>query len=763
VLSGGRAGALRILVTMPWGQRLGGAEAMLQAVLEGAPDSGHELELLFFEDGPWPQELRDAGFRVEIVPSGRLREPHRWARSVLALARIFRQRQPDLILNWSAKTHLYGSPAAVLAGMGDRVIWWQQSIPIRSWLDSVATLLPALAVGCYSEAAARAQRRLFPTRRTFVVAAGAPQPGAPQAGVEAQASAALPPLPAGRVVVGLVGRLQPWKGQDRMLRAQALLRERGHDIHLLIVGGDAYGLSADYAASLPRLVAELGLEDAVTMTDHVPDAGPYIEQMEVLVNASDPEPFGIVLLEGMARGVAVLAVDSGGPAEFIEQGVTGSLAGSGEPVDLADALEPLLGSPALRRRIGAAGREAYLRDFTDVAMRERFFGRLEGLLADRPRSAPCEVTIVAHDLGSVGGMERQLAELVLGLARLGHRVTVIARTCVLPPDSGVVFHRVRGPGRPFLIAYPWFLLAGSLAVWRWRRGVVQATGAIVLNRVDAIAIHCCHQAYTAMPGRPTPLFRCYGKAVGVLKRVGERWCVRRNGAARLVCVSEGVAAEMREYYPEAGERVLSIHNGVDTGAFAPGVRGAEARALRERLAIAPERLLAAFVGGDWEHKGLRLAIEALGEAQEWDLLVAGRGHQESYRALADSIGVAERVHWLGVVEDIQVVYELADAFVLPSSYETFSLVTFEAAASGLPILATAVNGVRELIEDSENGFLIERTPRDIAEHLTRLAADPRLRERLGDAARHSALRFGWERMVAAHDALFEALADPSGE
>ena len=55
-------------------------------------------------------------------------------------------------------------------------------------------------------------------------------------------------------------------------------------------------------------------------------------------------------------------------------------------------------------------------------------------------------------------------------------------------------------------------------------------------------------------------------------------------------------------------------------------------------------------------------------------------------------------------------YELADAFVLPSSYETFSLVTFEAAASGLPILATPVNGVRELIEDGRNGFLIAPDP-----------------------------------------------------
>src|SRR5580693_2569519 len=110
----------------------------------------------------------------------------------------------------------------------------------------------------------------------------------------------------------------------------------------------------------------------------------------------------------------------------------------------------------------------------------------------RPATA-VDVTIVAHDIGSVGGMERQLTELLLGLRQLGHNVTVIARTCDLPPESGVVFHRVRAPGRPFLLAYPWFMVSGTLAVRRRRRGVVQATGAIVLNRVDAIAVHYCHQ------------------------------------------------------------------------------------------------------------------------------------------------------------------------------------------------------------------------------------------------------------------------------
>lgn len=367
---------MRILITVPWGERLGGAEAMLQIVLDGARESGHELELVFFEPGSWPATLRDAGFRVEVIPAGRLRQAHRWIATVVQLARILRHRQPDLILNWMAKTQLYGSPAAALVGMADRVIWWQHGISARHWLDRCATALPAIAIGCSSSAAARAQARLSPSRPTFVVLPGVRVPAADRDEAPLELPAELP-------VIGLVGRLQPGKGQDRLLRALALLRERGHQSHAVIVGGDAFGLSSQYALSLPLLINQLGLVDAVTMTGQVPDAGPYIDQMDILVNACDFESFGIVLLEGMVRGVPVVAVNSGGPAELIEHGKTGLLAPSGEPMALADALEPLLVSSALRRTIGQAGQERFMQDFTDVAMCERFFHHLE-MLAGTP-------------------------------------------------------------------------------------------------------------------------------------------------------------------------------------------------------------------------------------------------------------------------------------------------------------------------------------------------------------------------------------------
>jgi UDP-glucose:(heptosyl)LPS alpha-1,3-glucosyltransferase len=368
-----------------------------------------------------------------------------------------------------------------------------------------------------------------------------------------------------------------------------------------------------------------------------------------------------------------------------------------------------------------------------------------------------EVTIVAHDIGPVGGMERQLVQLIKGLQGLGHEITVIGRVCELPPGCEVTFRRVSGPGRPFLLAYPWFLLAGSVAVRRWRRGVVQATGAIVLNPVDAIAVHYCQQAGIATATRATAFARAYAAVVERLNKVGERLCFSLNPAALFLCVSEGVSDELRHYYPRAAERVLTVHNGVDASAFAPGARDAEIASFRAQLGVAPERKLAAFVGGEWERKGLEEAIQALAEAREWDLVVAGAGDRDRYSRLAASLGVASAVHWLGVTRDVPLVFAVADALVFPSTYEAFPLVVLEAAAAGLPILATPVNGVRELLADGVSGLVIERDPGSIAAGLRTLAADPALAARMGAAAREAALGYSWERMVSAHHDLYQRI------
>jgi glycosyltransferase involved in cell wall biosynthesis len=342
---------LRVVVVAPWGERLGGAEEMLWQLLRHRDPARLEPAVAFLGDGPFVEEVGALGVATAVVPVGRLRSPGATLATVRRLARLLRGHRPDLVLAWSAKPQIYTAPAAMLARTGAPQLWWQHQIPDGHWVDRIATALPARAVGCSSAAGERAQARLRPRRPSFVVTPGIdPAPAAGADGLRERLA-----IPAGRAVVGIAGRLQPWKGQDRFLGAIAELRRRGHDVHALVVGGDAYGRSPEYVAGLERLVGELGLTGAVTMTGQVDDARPYLAAMDVAVNASVGEPFGIVLLEAMAAGRAVVAVAAGGPLEIIEPDVTGVLAPGGEPEELAAAIDGLLADPARRARIAAAG------------------------------------------------------------------------------------------------------------------------------------------------------------------------------------------------------------------------------------------------------------------------------------------------------------------------------------------------------------------------------------------------------------------------
>jgi glycosyltransferase involved in cell wall biosynthesis len=379
----------------------------------------------------------------------------------------------------------------------------------------------------------------------------------------------------------------------------------------------------------------------------------------------------------------------------------------------------------------------------------------------RRAPGPPQVTLVAHHVGEVGGMERVLTELALGLRRRGYEVTVVAYACDLPAGSGVTFRRVRGPSRPFVLSYPWFMLVGTLAVRRWRRGLVMATGAIILNRVDVVAIHYCHHVGPATPSRASWPFRVNARVSALLGKLAEKVCFPLNRPGRIVCVSEGVAAEVRQYFPALAERTIAIPNGVDLNVFAPGSRSEEeAAALRAALDIDPEQRVAIFVGSEWQRKGLEPAIRALALVDGWLLLVVGSGDRDRYETLARELGVADGLRWVGVSRDVAPLFQIADALVFPTSYEAFPLVALEAAASGVPILATPVNGVRELVSDGVNGFLITSDPRDIAGRLHMLSEDPALGERLGRAARDAALEYSWEKMVERHHRLYSSLAAP---
>jgi glycosyltransferase involved in cell wall biosynthesis len=372
---------LRVLVGMPFGEARGGAERFLRLVAERAAEHGLELHVVLHQEGPLARELEAAGVETSLVPLGRFRQLGAGLRALLALRRLMRAWRPDLVFSWLTRSHVYLAPAAALAGIPRRrVAWWQHHTPRDELLSRIATLVPAAAVFCASEAVAREQRGLWPRRRTIVAHCGIADPGE-MAAEELEALRARLGIPPGRAVVGLPGRLVRWKGQDRFLRAVARLRDEGRDVHALVVGGTGHGLDADFEPELRALADELGLAERTTFTGHVADPLPYLRLMDVLVNASVGEPFGLTLLEAQALGVPAVAVAEGGPLEIIEHGESGWLVPSGEPGALAEGIAAVLDDPALARRLSAGGRRSYETRFTAEASVARVAEAMRSVVA----------------------------------------------------------------------------------------------------------------------------------------------------------------------------------------------------------------------------------------------------------------------------------------------------------------------------------------------------------------------------------------------
>lgn len=353
---------MKVVITMHLGERLGGAENALWTFLRTVDRDRIEPVVVFLDSGAFASEVAELGLRTLMVPHGRLRRVHRTAIDLVRLARIFRAEQPDLVLNWLTKAQLHGAAAATLSGLAPRNAWWQWDFPELP-ADRVAAALPGRHIAACSAAVADAQQEIWPHHRPRIIWPGIDPPPRLRPDEVAALRRRLR-LPPDRPVVGIVGRLIPWKGQHHVLGALARLRAEGHDVHGLIVGGTAHGIAPEYEPHLRRIAHDLSLDEAVTFAGHQPDGMSYMQLMDVCVNASAREPFGIVVLEAMASGVPMVAVDHAGPREIIKSGESGVLAPSNSAEDLATAVRPLLGDTQVRDRIVRSGHRRYEESFT---------------------------------------------------------------------------------------------------------------------------------------------------------------------------------------------------------------------------------------------------------------------------------------------------------------------------------------------------------------------------------------------------------------
>jgi glycosyltransferase involved in cell wall biosynthesis len=184
----------------------------------------------------------------------------------------------------------------------------------------------------------------------------------------------------GGVLVTMVGHLRAWKGHDVVLRALAMLQPTERQrLRVLFIGGES-PLAAEYIAHLKASVRREGLDECVAFLGERRDALDYMNAADIVLHASTiPEPFGLVVLEGMSLGKPVIASKLGGPSEIVVPG-SGLLFDPAKPEELAALLRRMMTDPDERRRLGegAARRVADFALRKTVAAVERLYDELLG-------------------------------------------------------------------------------------------------------------------------------------------------------------------------------------------------------------------------------------------------------------------------------------------------------------------------------------------------------------------------------------------------
>ena len=353
----------------------GGATQVAIQLVNAARDSGRVEPLLVLRrkrrtDPARIAELEAAGVPLRVVPG--------WshAATILALVRVCREFRPDVLVAHGFSEHLWGRYAGLLAGVPhlvhvehntrERYTRWR--LAQTRWLAARSSRI----VGC-SEGVRRVLVDMgMPPGRTIAIPNGIRL--APFADADAV------PAPARTAGIVMVSRLSKQKDHPTLLRAVALLRDRGLSPPVLLAGAG----KARHRRPLERLAAELGLQQQVRFLGLCRNVPELLMTHRIAVLSTRYEGMPLALIEGMAAGCAVAASAVPGVREVIEDGIDGLLVPGADPAALADALERLLRDDALAARLGARAREVAVTEYA----RERMNARYEALFLELASQPP---------------------------------------------------------------------------------------------------------------------------------------------------------------------------------------------------------------------------------------------------------------------------------------------------------------------------------------------------------------------------------------
>ena len=318
-------------------------------------------------EGMLSAKLSQLGIEYHFAPLGILRRKYlAWSsllllgfdilRGILYVRRLSRQRKVAAVY-----VNTIVVPAGAIGGRLARVpvLWHVHEIlsfsgPLRRMLSGTLKLC-ADCIVCVSAAV----RDSLVQERSSLASKCVVLYNAVEVSSEQVANSAIPlrhelGIDAATPLVGMVGRITHWKGQEVLADAAALVLQSHPEAHFVAVGS-YFADQAHYLEKLQQQIQSLGLRERFHLLDYRPGVASVYRALDIFVLPSvKPEPFGRVTVEAMLQGCAVIATNHGGSPELVQDGVTGLLVTPGDPAALADAIEKLLKDDTLRERLGEA-------------------------------------------------------------------------------------------------------------------------------------------------------------------------------------------------------------------------------------------------------------------------------------------------------------------------------------------------------------------------------------------------------------------------
>jgi L-malate glycosyltransferase len=680
------------------------------------------------QKGPF---LEDLGKVPEFGAGGSLYGPRSWL-SRLRLARHLRRHGIAIAHAFDFYTNLMLIPAARLARvpvvigsqrqLGDLLTQnkFRAQVVFVRWCDVVV---------CNSRAAAtRLGEQGIPERQLVVIGNGLPD------SAFSQTLPAYPRNPAGVLRVGMIARMNTWSKNHRIvLGAAARLRDRFPNLEFLLAG------DGPLRPELEREAERLGVADRVHFLGEQRNIPAFLASIDVSVLPSQSESLSNAIIESLAAGVPVVASRVGGNPELVTDH-HGILVAPDDEQALANGIERVIRDPTMRAEFGRQAREFARTNFTIEHVRKQYEELYTELLTRkrwRPSSQPVSsrvvateaktprVSLVAASLRYVGG---QSAQADLLLRNWQNDSAIEARLIPIdPPLPGLVAWIERIPGLRTMVRQPLYLLK----LWQ--------------ELQDTDIAHIFSASYWSFLIAPAPAWliaKLRGKKVLIHYHSGEaRDHLRRFRDARYVLkrvdrlvVPSGYLADV---FREFGLQAHVVPNIVDLSQFS----------YRTRRPVRPHLVC---TRGFHRYYSVDVVVRAFAQVQRLfpdarlDLLGTGPTEKQ-IRGLVDELKLTG-VKFTGVVsrQEIGRFYDQADIFINASWLDNMPVSVLEAFASGTPVVTTAPESMRYLVEHERTGLL--SPPGDahaLAQNVLRLLENSELAWRLARSAYEESARYHW--------------------